>query len=98
MQTCSQCNTQSPDTATECPKCSADLTALSMRAVALKGFQENPRVVNIRLIVSEDCCPACREFEGTYSKGAVPTLPVEGCSHKNGCRCFYEPRLEVVYP
>lgn len=98
MQTCSQCNTQSPDTATICPHCEADLTTLNKRALALKGFQENPRVVNIRLIVAEDCCPACREFEGTYPKDEVPRLPVEGCSHKNGCRCFYEPRLEVVYP
>jgi hypothetical protein len=56
------------------------------------------RVINIRLIVSEDCCPACREHEGTFPIDAVPPLPVVGCSHKNGCRCFYEPLLEVVYP
>lgn len=98
MQTCSQCNTQSPDTTIQCPQCEADLTTHNQRAVALKGFQENPRVVNIRLIVSENCCPACREFEGTYLKDNVPALPVVGCSHKHGCRCFYEPRLEVVYP
>jgi hypothetical protein len=28
----------------------------------------------------------------------VPELPVRGCSHKNGCRCFYEPFLTDIYP
>lgn len=65
---------------------------------ALKKFQENERVQNVRLIVSDDCCPVCASQEGTYNKNEAPLLPVEGCSHSNGCRCFYEPMLTVIYP
>jgi len=65
---------------------------------ALKKFQENPRVINVRLIVSADCCPACKSQEGTYNKDQAPLLPIEGCSHANGCRCFYEPMLNTIYP
>ena len=65
---------------------------------ALKKFQENPRVKNVRLIVAADCCPACSAFEGTYEKENAPQLPIEGCSHPNGCRCFYEPMLTTIYP
>ena len=65
---------------------------------ALLKFQENPRVKNVRLIVSADCCPACAAFEGTYQKKNAPQLPIEGCSHPNGCRCFYEPMLTTIYP
>lgn len=65
---------------------------------ALKRLQANPRVRDIRLVVSADCCPVCAAQEGTYTKEEAPSLPVEGCSHTNGCRCFYEPMLNIIYP
>lgn len=65
---------------------------------ALKKFQDNERVINVRLIVAADCCPVCAAHEGTYDKQAAPALPLEGCSHPNGCRCFYEPRLSIIFP
>jgi len=65
---------------------------------ALKKFQENPRVLHVRLLVSADCCPTCAAQEGTYDKFEAPTLPLEGCSHSMGCRCFYEPMLSIIYP
>ena len=68
------------------------------RNIALKKFQENDRVKNVRLIISEDCCPVCATYEGTYEKYDAPYLPIEGCSHPKGCRCFYEPLLTVIYP
>ena len=98
MQTCSKCFTQSPDEASTCPSCGADLHEFSTTAVALKKFQANPRVVNVRLVVPDGSCPACRAAEGTYPKNAVPALPVEGCSEPNGCQCFYEPMLNEIYP
>lgn len=98
MQTCSKCNTQSPDSATNCLNCQADLSEFSTTAVALKKFQANPRVLNVRLVVAHDCCPACRLVEGTYDKNQAPRLPVEGCSHNLGCRCYYEPMLSDIYP
>ena len=73
-------------------------TANTTAKNALKKFQDNPRVKNIRLIVSADCCPACAAYEGTYDKFEAPSLPIEGCSHQNGCRCFYEPMLNIIYP
>lgn len=66
--------------------------------VALKKFQENDRVRNVRLMVAGDCCPVCTSHEGTYDKNEAPALPIEGCSHPKGCRCFYEPLLTAIYP
>lgn len=91
MQTCERCGAQSPDQATHCVACGADLRQHSTRAAALKAYRENPRVKYIRVVVAADACPACWSLQGTYPKEEVPLLPVEGCSHENGCRCFYEP-------
>ena len=98
MQTCSKCHNVSPDNAAKCVVCQADLGEFSTTAAALKKFQGNHRVKNVRLVVSANCCPACREVEGTYDKTNPPRLPVEGCSHALGCRCFYEPMLNDIYP
>jgi hypothetical protein len=70
----------------------------STTAVALKAFQANPRVKNVRLMVAHDACPACKLMEGSYDKHQAPALPVAGCSHAVGCRCFYEPMLDEIYP
>jgi hypothetical protein len=94
MQTCSKCNAGSPDEALTCGNCHSDLGLFSATAVALKRLQENPRVRSIRVTVANDACPYCYERMNTYAKDRVPHLPHEGCSHVNGCRCFYEPVLE----
>lgn len=70
----------------------------SPQNAALKKFQDNDRVRNVRLMVSGDCCPVCTAHEGTYDKFEAPALPIEGCSHPKGCRCFYEPMLTTIYP
>jgi hypothetical protein len=98
MQTCSRCNTQSHDDVIFCPKCQADLREYSQTAVALKGFQVNPRVSGVRIQAYDDACPACREYFKAYEKGEVPALPIQGCSHENGCRCFYAPILTEIFP
>jgi hypothetical protein len=98
MQSCSLCHSNSPDSALVCINCSADLSRHSTTAVALARFQDNPRVEIIRLVVSEDACPACQEFAGNYAKDEAPALPVRGCSNPDGCKCFYEPLLNVIYP
>ena len=94
MQTCSKCNASSPDNASNCINCNAELQTFSMTAVALKNFRANPRVKAVRVTVAGDSCPHCYELLKTYPKDKVPRLPHEGCSHENGCRCFYEPVLE----
>jgi RNA polymerase subunit RPABC4/transcription elongation factor Spt4 len=98
VQTCSRCNTQSGDSVSLCPNCGADLQELSTTAVSLKRLRLNPRVSVIRLVVSNNACPACQAVEGTYPKDEVPTLPVKGCSCAQGCTCFYEPLLNEIYP
>jgi hypothetical protein len=98
MQTCSICNALTNDLVKNCINCGADLSELSTTRRALKRFQENQRISEIRLIVMPDACPACQDGEGTYSKQEAPILPIEGCSHPSGCRCFYEPVLAEIYP
>lgn len=70
----------------------------SPQARALARLRDNPRVSKIRIIVTHDACPACRDHEGEYEKSEVPELPAAGCSHPLGCRCFYEPTLTEIYP
>jgi predicted amidophosphoribosyltransferase len=98
VRTCTLCQSQSPDDATHCAQCGADLSQHSATAVALAKLLKNPRVSRVRLIVASDACPACRAMEGDYKKDQVPELPVRGCSHPSGCRCFYEPFLTDIYP
>jgi hypothetical protein len=78
--------------------CQADLSEFSITAVALKRFQTNPRVRLVSVVVMHDCCPSCRDAEGAYEKDQVPRLPIEACSHGLGCRCFYQPVLDEIYP
>jgi hypothetical protein len=94
MQTCSICNASSPDNALVCGNCQADLSQSSTSKVALKRMKSNPRIRAVRVSVADDACPYCYGLLNTYPKDAVPDLPHQGCSHENGCRCFYEPVLE----
>ena len=98
MQTCSLCYHQSPDTAQQCVECQADLMTSSISAITLQRFTANPRVKNIRLVSAHDCCPACAATTQTFDKDEAPRLPIDGCSHSLGCRCFYEPMLTDIYP
>jgi len=98
MQTCSRCQSHVPDTIFTCPTCQADLREFSTSAVALKRFQDNPRVNMVIVVTSEEACTACQTVQGTYTKDQVPTLPVEGCSNPDGCHCFYQPLLDEIYP
>jgi hypothetical protein len=93
MQTCSLCNSSSPDEALLCTHCNAELREFSVTAITRKKYGENPRVDSVRVVVYDNCCPACRQAQGDYPKYAIPRLPVEGCSSPNGCRCFYQPFL-----
>jgi hypothetical protein len=98
VQTCSKCNALSPDDSIYCDNCKSDLREFSNQAVALKRFQENPRVRHVILAINDNACPLCKEMQGAYTKESAPRLPVEGCSHPNGCRCFYQPVLGDIYP
>jgi hypothetical protein len=98
MRSCTICHSSSPDTAQACVSCGADLATHSETAVVLARLRANPRVGKVRIMPHGDCCPACREAEGEWPKEQVPDLPVQGCSHPMGCRCFYEPELVDIFP
>ena len=98
MQTCTRCFAQSTDSAMLCDLCQSDLRVYSSTSVALNKFKQNSRIKYIRISVGNDACPACHDQQGTYPKESVPALPHKGCSHTNGCRCFYEPFLGELYP
>jgi hypothetical protein len=94
MQTCTKCNASTPDSLPTCSHCNADLQIYSSTAVALKKYQANERIRLVRVTVAHDACPHCSGLLRTYPKSEVPVLPHPGCSHENGCRCFYEPVLK----
>jgi hypothetical protein len=50
------------------------------------------------LAVPADACPVCQNLAGTYRKEESPQLPVDMCSHPLGCRAYYLPFLEEIFP
>lgn len=98
MRTCAICNSLTSDSTTYCPTCGGDLNEFSLTAVALKNFRANPHVRAVRITIADDACSYCAEQLGTYPKEQVPQLPHSGCSHPQGCRCFYEPILDQLFP
>jgi len=77
---------------------SEDIRDQSPAAQALKRMQANPRVKYIVVVVPQGACPACQNLTGTYPKDQVPPLPVDECSHPLGCRAYYLPYLDEIYP
>lgn len=59
---------------------------------------KNGLATKVRILTNRDCCPVCEAMEGAYAFDAVPELPLEGCSHPNGCRCHYAPVLDQFGP
>ena len=98
MQTCSRCNTSASDHAGACPSCGAALPENSTVRASLQRMQQNPRIIKVQVSVAGDACPSCQAQQGTYAKENPPALPHAGCSHCNGCRCFYEPILTEIFP
>lgn len=76
----------------------ADHWDSSNAAQVLARLQANPRIKFITVAVPADACPVCRELAGTYAKEKAPRLPVELCSHPLGCRAYYIPSLEDIFP
>ena len=77
---------------------SDDEWANSPAAQSLERMKSNPRVKYVVIIVPEDACPACQNLTGTYPKDQVPLLPIEKCSHPLGCRSYYLPFLDEIFP
>ncbi len=75
-----------------------DIWETSEAAKSLERMRANPRIKYIVVVVPEDACPACQNLTGTYPKDQVPRLPYEQCSHPLGCRSYYIPYLDEVFP
>lgn len=60
----------------------------------LENIQSGGIATKVRILANHDSCPVCRSVEGAYAFDDVPELPLEGCSHPMGCRCFYAPILD----
>jgi hypothetical protein len=88
----------SPEGAFRLTDRSADAWESSPAAQSLKRMQANPRVKYVVVIVPGDACPACQNLTGTYPKDQAPRLPVESCSDPLGCRAYYLPYLDEIYP
>lgn len=77
---------------------SDDIWDNSEAAKSLERMRSNPRIKYIVVCVPEDACPACQNLTGTYPKDQVPRLPYEECSHPLGCRSYYAPYLDEIFP
>jgi hypothetical protein len=77
---------------------SNDIWETSEAAKSLARMRANPRIKYIVIVVPEDACPACQNLTGTYPKDEVPRLPYQECSHPLGCRSYYLPYLDEIFP
>jgi len=94
---------QKPDQSSTIPSIklterSEDAWEHSPAAQSLERMKANPRIKYIVIVVPEDACPACQNLTGTYPKDQVPRLPFDKCSHPLGCRSFYLPYLDEIFP
>jgi hypothetical protein len=72
---------------------SLEKSALAHREI-LEKIQSGGIATKVRILANQDSCPVCRSVEGAYEFDEVPELPLEGCSHPMGCRCYYAPVLD----
>jgi hypothetical protein len=77
---------------------SDDIWETSEAAKSLERMKANARIKFIVVVVPEDACPACQNLTGTYPKDQVPRIPYEECSHPLGCRSYYAPYLDEIFP
>lgn len=70
------------------------MATLAENQAALKKIVEGGIATKVRILVDRDACPVCQAAAGAYEFGVVPQLPHEGCSHNDGCRCYYAPVLD----
>lgn len=64
----------------------------------LEKIESGGIATKVRILANHDSCPVCRRLEGAYDFKEVPELPLEGCSHPMGCRCYYAPVLDRLGP
>ncbi|MEZ4510593.1 MAG: hypothetical protein R3C62_01850 [Chloroflexota bacterium] len=70
------------------------MATLAENKAALKKIIDGGIATKVRILAARDACPVCRALSGAYEFDEVPELPHEGCSHADGCRCYYAPVLD----
>jgi hypothetical protein len=61
----------------------------------LKGYSEMEFVNKVEIMCLDDSCRACKAAaRKKYLIKNAPLLPVDGCTHENGCRCSYVPVVD----
>ena len=88
----------STDTSSPLTDRSANIWETSEAVKSLERMKANSRIKYIVVVVPEDACPACQNLTGTYPKDEVPRLPYGECSHPLGCRAYYAPYLDEIFP
>ena len=98
MSICPYCNNKTEDNDQYCHHCHTDLEKVNAARYALNEFMNNYRIRYVRISTAKDACAECNKYQGIYLKEDLPLLPIVGCSNPDSCRCFYEPKLEEIYP
>ena len=61
----------------------------------LKGYSENEFITRVEIMCQDDSCRACKAAaRRTYPLNKAPLIPIDGCTHENGCRCCYTSIVE----
>ena len=61
----------------------------------LQGYSEQEFVTRVEIMCNDDSCQACKAAaKRKYTLKNAPLLPVDGCTHENGCRCCYTPIVD----
>ena len=56
----------------------------------LRQYAESEFVVGVEVVCSDDSCKKCKFVASKkYPLDKAPLLPIDGCTHEDGCRCFY---------
>lgn len=61
---------------------------------ALESYKRSGVVSRVEILTTMDSCPICKAISGVYLISDVPLLPVNNCTHKQGCRCCYLPVVD----
>lgn len=61
----------------------------------LRGYSEQEFVTRVEIMCNDDSCRACKAAaKRKYTLENAPLLPIDGCTHENGCRCCYTPIVD----
>lgn len=60
----------------------------------LKNYAEMEFVTRVEILCNDDSCRACKAAARKYLIKNAPLIPLNGCTHENGCRCCYSPIVD----